>query len=66
MEQEKIKETITAYRESIKLFQAAINKLQSECSHHQTFEKVFSSKVGDIYSSTICSDCDKFIKFNKQ
>lgn len=63
MQQENIKGTVKAYRECMALLKEAIENLQKECTHPETFEGLYSWREGCIDPAVICSHCGKLIKY---
>jgi hypothetical protein len=59
---EQIKTECELHRDRIKAHTERLEEVQDNCPHENTFEGLYSWRVGCIDPAIICSDCGKMIK----
>jgi len=64
MDNQEIKIECEQLFETIKKSRERIDELQFLCKHEQTFEGLYSWRLGCIDHATICSYCHKAIKIH--
>lgn len=62
MSNEEIKAECELMYKTIKFAEGKLKELRSICKHENTFEGLYSWRIGCIDPSIICSDCGAFLR----
>lgn len=58
-----IKEEVELLFNKIKEAKNRIEELRTKCKHKDTYETLYSHRIGHAEEAIMCSDCQKVIKY---